>query len=234
MGLADKLEKMEDSAPTEAGPATVTPAATSAPASASTAVATQRSTGVAVAASGPDADFVGSVKNAMVVEYNTLAQIKATNGNFVERETNTILGDTITFELISWQDSYTVSANDDKAPKESVRFSDDGVYLKDGTPVDEYIAELKADGWARAGKKQRAVVVGGIQQAAKSANFNGMPVQFDLSPESRNLWVRYQALSAYGQRAGKLTAEKVKNVKATTRLVTKGSNTYTVVDFVPQ
>jgi len=133
--------------------------------------------------------------------------------------------------VLSFQDSFVVSPNDDKAPKELVKFSDDGMYTKDGMTVTDAVAEMKADGYERAGVKQRMVVVGAIQSASKSDKYNDTPVQFDLSPETRVLFQRYQALAAYGIRTGKLTADKVLRVKAVTRLVTKGSNTYTVADF---
>lgn len=191
-----------------------------------------RNTG-AVAISAPPAmiDIIATLRGVLPVEYNTLAQVKCTNGNFVEREGNLNLGDTIVFELLSWQDSYTVTTNEDKAPIETLKFSDDGITCKDGTPVADHVAALKEQGYIKAGVKHRLVVVGAVHSAAKSDKYNGNLVQFDLSPESRVLFQRYQATTAWGVKAGKLLPEQVVQVKGATRLVTKGSNTYTVVDF---
>lgn len=204
--------------------------ATAAPAATTTAVATKPATAVSAPAIGM-VDVIAAYKDRMPVEYNTLAQVKCTNGNFVERETAAPLGDTVVFTLMSWQDAYVISPQDDKAPKEQVKFSDDGITCSDGTLVSDYLAELKADGWQRAGIKKRMTVVGAIESASKTDKYNGVPVQFDLSPETRVLFQRYQATVAYNVSIGKYDAQKVGRIKAVTRLVTKGNNTYTVADF---
>jgi hypothetical protein len=191
------------------------------------------STNTAVAPiSSVESDVIASLKNTMKVEYNTLAQVKCTNGNFMEREANKVLGDTIVFELLSWQDGYVITANDDKAPKDLLRFSDDGITCKDGETVADHLFFLKEQGYTKAGVKHRLTVVGAVQSCSKTADFNGVLVQFDLSPESRVLFQRYQATCAYGVRKGVLDPKKVLTVKASARVVTKGSNSYTVSDFV--
>lgn len=177
-------------------------------------------------------DAFSDIKGALPVEYNTLTSIKATNGNFVERETSTVLGDQVVFDLLSFQDAYVVSAGSDKADKDTLSFSNDGITCTDGRSVADAVAGLREQGWDKAGVKHRLTVVGAVQSASKTDKLNGSLVQFDLSPESRVLFQRYQATAAYGIRVGKLTKDKALQIKASTRLVTKGSNTYTVVDFV--
>ena len=184
----------------------------------------------AVAVKG-NMNILETLKNALVVDYNTLAQVIATNGNFVERETKTVMGDQLTFEVMSFQDSWVVSPNDDKAGKEFVRFSDDGVNCSDGTPVAEHLAFLKEAGWSKAALRQRIVLVGAVTAASKTANYNGTLMQFDLSPTSRTQWLRYQANAAYAIKVGKHTEDQVKMVKAQAELAQNGSNTYTLFKF---
>jgi len=192
---------------------------------------------VAAATSGAVSTQVGMVdvfaplRDALRVDYNTLSQVKLTNGNFVERETNLTMGDTIVFDLLSFQDSFTITPNEDGAPVETLKFSDDGVTCKDGMPVAEHLANLKAEGYAKAGVKQRMVVVGAMLSAAKTDKLNDQLVQLDLSPETRVLFDRFRATTAYGVKVGKIDPSKCSRIKAATRLVTKGSNTYTVADF---
>jgi hypothetical protein len=84
-----------------------------APTSAPAVAATQSPAAVALTQAR---DAFDQFRNALPVEYNTLDQIIASNGNFVERETKTVLGDTVHFDLLSFQDSFVVSPEDDNAP----------------------------------------------------------------------------------------------------------------------
>jgi hypothetical protein len=195
-----------------------------------TAVAVNAKTTVAVATK-VDLRVMDSFKDAMTVDYNTLSQVIATNGNFVDRETKTILGDTIVFALLSFQDSYVVSPNDDNAPDEVVRYSADGKVCSDGTDVQEHLAWLKGNGFPKASLKQRVVVVAAVDTAAKTDKFNGQLVQFDLSPASRTQWMRFTANVAYGLSIGKYKPEQVSRVKAETVLQQKGTDTFTLVQF---
>ncbi len=197
---------------------------------ADTAVAVSKPAG-AVSTQVGTADVFGAYRDALRVDYNTLSSVKLTSGNFVERETNVNLGDTIVFELLSYQDSYTVTPNVDKAPEGTLKFSDDGITCKDGTAVADHIAALKEMGYDKAGIKHRLVVVGAVQSAAKSDKLNDSLAQFDLSPETRVLFDRYRATIGYMTGKGRYTPEQAVRIKAVTRLVTKGSNTFTVADF---
>jgi hypothetical protein len=195
-----------------------------------TAVAVKPSAALAVA-SKVDLRVMDSFKNAMVVDYNTLSQIIATNGNFVDRESKTIMGDTVVFTLLSFQDSYVVSPNDDNAADELVKYSNDGKTCSDGTDVQEHLAFLKENGFPKASLKQRVVVVAAVESAAKTDKFNGTLMQLDLSPASRTQWMRYTANVAYGLSVGKFKPEQVSRVKAETVLSQKGTDTFTLVQF---
>jgi hypothetical protein len=197
-----------------------------------TAVAVKPASAMAVAvASKVDLRVMDSFKDAMTVDYNTLSQVIATNGNFVDRESKTIMGDTVVFTLLSFQDSYVVSPNDDNAPDDVVRYSNDGKICSDGTDVQEHLAFLKENGFPKASLKQRVVVVAAIEGAAKTDKFNGTLMQFDLSPASRTQWMRYTANVAYGLSVGKFKPEQVSRVKAETVLSQKGTDTFTLVQF---
>lgn len=199
-----------------------------APTSAPAVAATQSPAAVALAQAR---DAFDQFRNALPVEYNTLDQIIASNGNFVERETKTVLGDTVHFDLLSFQDSFVVSPEDDNAPGEIVRYSNDGVVCSDGSDVKEHLDWLHQNGYPKARLKQRVVVVGAVTSAAKTDKFNGQLVQFDLSPASRTLWQRFAISAAYGLTTGRVTAAQVSKVKAEALLKSRGNDTYTVASF---
>lgn len=199
-----------------------------APTSAPAVAATQSPAAVALAQAR---DAFDQFRNALPVEYNTLDQIIASNGNFVERETKTVLGDIVHFDLLSFQDSFIVSPEDDNAPGEIVRYSNDGVVCSDGSDVKEHLYWLHQNGYPKARLKQRVVVVGAVTSAAKTDKFNGQLVQFDLSPASRTLWQRFAISAAYGLTTGRVTAAQVSKVKAEALLKSRGNDTYTVASF---
>lgn len=232
MGLLHKTAAgaFESDDDTVADQATITASiATEAPV---TAVAVKPTAQVAVAKPVANARVLESFKDAMPVEYNTLEQIIANQGNFQERESKVNMGDTIVFELLSYQASFVVSPEDDSAPDDAVRYSMDGVVCSDGTMVQEHLEWLHENGFPAARLKERAVVVAAIETAAKTDKFNGTLMQLDLSPASRTMWNRFLANAAYGLKIGKYNEESVKRVKAETSLAQgKGNNTYTKVSF---
>lgn len=176
-------------------------------------------------------DVIGEMKDKIVVSYNTLESIIASNGNFLLRKNKQVLGDTICFDLESFQDSYVVQSGDDRADKSTVRYSDDGLVCSDGTLVTEHLSELRAMGYSKASIKQRMVVVGSIISTSKPANLEDEMVQFDLSPKSRDMFVRYKIKAANAILRGKATEAQVVKVRATTELSSSGSNTFTLVCF---
>lgn len=213
---------------TAAAPAAAPAATPAAAPAASTAVAPKPQT---TALAAPiNLHVLDSLKDHMRVEYNTLVQLIATNGNIVAREDKTVLGDTVVFELLSWQDSFVVSPGDDAAPDDVVKYSDDGITTSDGLSVADVLAEMKL-AWPKARLAERVVVVGAVESAAKTAAFNGTLVQFDLSPSSRTQWKRYMANAAYGLHIANYTAEQVRRVKCETKLQSKGTDTYTLATF---
>ena len=209
---------------------TVVESSTTAVAVKATALGSSRN--VAVAQPATNARVLESFKDAMPVEYNTLEQIIANQGNFQERESKTNMGDTIVFELLSYQSSYVVSPEDDSAPDDVVRYSMDGVVCSDGTMVQEHLQWLHENGFSSAKLKERAVVVAAVESSAKTEKFNGTLMQLDLSPASRTMWNRFLANAAYGLKIGKYNEETVKRIKAETSMAQgKGNKAYTKVSF---
>jgi hypothetical protein len=219
--VATKVETVNTVAVKAPVSAPTTTFAVQAPVSTAVAVAGGNKPNALAAAMAEMAEF----ENSITVEYNQFSQIIATNGNFVDRETNKVLGDTVVFELLSYQNSYVVSPNDDKAPIEVLRFSADGITCSDTdkTPVKDHLIWLRENGYPQASLKERVVVVGLVESAAKTDEFNDTPVQFDLSPKSRVMWVRYLSTAAMMVSRGKLTKEGAARVKATAQLATSSN-----------
>ena len=176
-------------------------------------------------------DVISSLKNAMPVTFDMLIPLIATNGNVCKRSDKKPVGDQVVFELMSWQDSYVVSPNDDRGPKDCVRYSDDGVVCSDGTLVADHLAYLRSLGFAKASCKQRAVVVGSIISCSRTSELDDELVQFDLSPQSRASFLNYALGCVNKLRLGKLTPEQVTKIKATAEVVSMGGNPFTKLMF---
>ena len=176
-------------------------------------------------------DVVSSRKNAMPVTFDMLVPLIANNGNICRRADKKALGDEIVFELMSWQDSFVVTPGDDKAPKETLRYSDDGLVCSDGTSVQEHLADLRSMGYTRATLKQRLVVVGSVISCSKSKELDDELVQLDLSPQSRASFLNYALGCVNKIRLGKLTEDQVLKIKATAEVVTMGGNPFTKLAF---
>ena len=176
-------------------------------------------------------DVISSLKNAMPVTFDMLIPLIATNGNVCKRSDKKPVGDQVVFELMSWQDSYVVSPNDDRGPKDCVRYSDDGIVCSDGTLVADHLAYLRSLGFAKASCKQRAVVVGSIISCSRTPELDDELVQFDLSPQSRASFLNYALGCVNKLRLGKLTPEQVTKIKATAEVVSMGGNPFTKLMF---
>jgi len=218
-----------------ATPATVTAPATGTAPAASTPIPTAQvltvPTGGALASPIGMVNPFDALKNALRVDFNTLEQVIPNQGSFMCRESKKILGDTITFEVLSHQDAWVVSPEDDKAPNEVVKYSDDAQTCSDGTAVQEHLVWLRTNGYPKAKLKQRVVVVVALMTTAKSKDMEGTLVQLDLSPANKTQWSRYVINSAFGVKIGKFTVEQSKIVKAECEIATSGTNTYTLAKF---
>lgn len=173
------------------------------------------------------------LKDAYKVDYNTLDALMASNGNFLMKEDAQELGNTITLQLMSYQQSFVVSpAVDTDAAKKLVKYSDDGVYTKDGLNINDYLQELKGAGYSNAYKSERVVLVGALIDPGKLPAMRDRLVQLDLAPTSKTLYDRYTIQAAFDIGRGKTTLEESRNLRLTAK-VTKNANNkiYTLVQF---
>lgn len=175
---------------------------------------------------------LAELKNALVVDFNTLEALILSNGNLLLREGKKSVGDSIQLELMSYQDSYVVAPQDDKAPVAVVRFSNDGVTCTDGiTSVKEHLHWLQTNGYPKACLKARVIIVGAVEKCAKNQDLVGTLVQIDLSPASRAQWLRYEANALYKAKKGLATKEGLRHIKVQAEIATAGTNTYTLATF---
>ena len=224
-----------DSAPWTEEEAAAAPAATTAVAPAKTAaLVTAPKQGHLVAAQVPKVNMnhVKELKDKFTVQYDSLAQLQASQGQFMDRESGLSLGAELLFELLSFQEQFVVTPNDNRATKEVVRYSSDGITCSDGTDVKQHLADLRELGWANARVNARYIIVGSLLAAEKTDSMDGTLVQIDLSPKSRSQFDRYLIQSAYDLAKGLIT-EAQSTVLDLTAQVAKNAkgDIYTVVKF---
>lgn len=206
------------------------PVAAPAPAPAATPPAVQAPTSLAV--KSEKADPLSELKDALTVEFNSLAALVMSNGNLLLREGKRSIGDSIQLELLSYQDSFVLAPQDDKAPVSVVRFSNDGITCSDGvTSVKEHLHWLQTNGYPKASLKARVIIVGAVEKCAKNPDLIGTLVQVDLSPASRAQWLRYHANATYKFQKGLATKEGLRHIVVQAEIATAGSNTYTLATF---
>lgn len=223
------VEGEQDSQPAADKPAPEKTAAVAAPATKPPALQAKPQV---LALSSAEIAVVKNLKNAFHVAFDSLTSLKAEQGRFAERESAKVLGTWVDFELMSYQDQFVVSPNDDKAPKEHVRYSEDGVICSDGTLVKDHLANLKELNYANARVNARYVVVGAILGAEKSGDLNGTLAQIDLSPKSKGQFDRYQVQSAYDLSRSLITAQQAVRVRMSAEVTQNGDKkSYTLVKF---
>lgn len=175
---------------------------------------------------------IDDLKDALPVDFDTLARVQAKLGVFRDVEAEKSLGESIHLQLLSWQDSWVVGPNDIKAPKELVKYSDDGVIAKDGTNMVDWLEKLKAEGHTKAKLSHRCVVVGALLSAEKDSALVGQLIQIDMSPKSRSMFLRYKGTAMWNMQTGKATADSVKTLKLTAVPAKGPDNTdYTKINF---
>lgn len=190
MGLIDNKFESDDNTVEVAA----TVVATTATPAVGSAVATFAPVGGALVTSAnvdPRVAAIDALKDAERVEFNSLPQIKCSQGKMSERESSANLGEYVTGFVVSYQDSWIISTGDNNKDKTLLRFSNDGITCTDGTPVQEHVDFLRNKGFSKARSKQRSVVVMLLTTAEKDQRFVGESVQFDLAPSSKTLFDRY-------------------------------------------
>lgn len=190
---------------------------------AATAVAAVKATPLASAkTSGRIEDVIGTVKDGIVVEYNTLERIQIlAGGGFVLQDSNAqSLGDTIDFELQSYQDSYVISpGGSGQEGKEFVRYSADGITTNEGEDCKDYLQQLQQD-FPEASIKKRCVLVfelSGAPNAKKGVaedHLNKL-FQMDLAPSSKTKFDSFRIQAGHAVSRGRKTQEEAFKIRST-------------------
>ena len=174
------------------------------------------------------------MKNAFTVNFDTLLALQANQGNFMTKLDGDSLGESITLELLSFQDNYILATGEDQSDEEAaklVKYSDDGITTKDGRDCKEYIQELLDADYPKAKMSKRVVLVGALVDPGKMKDLEGTLVQIDLPPTSKAAFDRYQIQTAYDVSKGKYDAESAKLLRMTCSTQKKDKLAWTVVDF---
>lgn len=176
-------------------------------------------------------NIMSDAQDAFRVEFDSLPGVKASQGQFMFKDTNEKLGDHIDIELISFQGSWVASPNDKAADVELVKYSDDGKVSKDGVDMHAHVADLKEMGYKNARLTQRCILVGELLAVAgKGSDRVGELVQIDLPDTGRKSFETYCLQASYAVGKGRKTAEQVKFLRLTGEVTTtKDKEDYTKV-----
>jgi hypothetical protein len=178
-------------------------------------------------------DVLGELKNTLPVDYNTLANLQVNQGSWLVKETKVSLGDTVEFELLSFQDQFVISPgeNSDEAAA-TVRYSKDGVTCDSGENCAEYLANLRQV-YPEASKKPRCVLVLNLTNTSKvgTEGLCDKLYQVDLSQTSKAKFDTFRHQSSFDVSRGKRTADQAVKIRSAVSSVTKGKLTWSVADF---
>ena len=175
-------------------------------------------------------NVVSDVKDAFHVDFDSLPRIIAEQGSMVMKEGAIELGTFIKLKMLSFQDSYVCSPNDNKAPKELVKFSEDGKVDREGNCLFAHVRELKEQGWVKAKISHRLVVVGELLATGNGAGPIEDLVQIDLSETGRKSFNTYTLQASYKVAKGKFSAEDSTILRMTAEKArSSGGDVYTKV-----
>ena len=179
------------------------PAASTALAAAPAKTAIVKTTAKAIALQ----NVLSDMKDNFRVDFDSLPRMLAEQGSMVMKDGAVELGNSVTLKMLSFQDSWVCSPNDNKAPKELVKFSEDGKVDRDGYSLTEHLHKLREEGWTKAKISHRLVVVGELLSTANGAGPIEDLVQIDLSETGRKSFNTYCLQASYKVAKGKFDAE---------------------------
>ena len=184
-------------------------------------------TGVAAAMR---ASALASAKDAFRVNWDSVPAITTGLGCFVNKADDAELGNEVTMNVVSWQFQWQAGPNDNKAPIETLKYSDsdDGKVSNDGVDMLKHVEDLKAQGYSKAKLTHRLILVGEVI----GGKLDGNLVQINLPDTGRRAFDQHMTQAAFQQARGKLTAEQANTVvlKAVKEKAKSGEN-YTKVAF---
>ena len=203
---------------------------------ASTAVAVKPAAGGAVSTriTTRNPGVLTPLKDAVPVDYNTLPSLQINQGNWLLKEGKKMLGDTVDFELLSYQDQWVIQPGlDGKEGVELLRFSNDGITTTQGEDCREYLASLLADGYLKAAMKHRTVLVLNLLACNKKGNEALLETlyQVDLPPTSKAAFDAHRIQVDFSVSRGKQPADRAALMESSVRVVEKGSNSWSIASF---
>ncbi len=176
-------------------------------------------------------NVLSDMKDAFRVEFDSLPRMIAEQGSMVMKEGAVELGTWVKLKMLSYQDSWVCSPNDNKAPKELVKFSEDGKVDRDGLSLHDHLMSLREQGYTKAKISHRLVVVGELLETANGEGPLEDLVQIDLSDTGRKSFNTYTLQASYKVAKGKFDAEDATILKMTAAKARSANNeVYTKVD----
>ena len=177
-----------------------------------TAVAVVTPTGLAKPAPNIMRNVFLDIQNAFPVTFSSPPSVQASQGSFAMRD-GPDMGGEITMELISWQDAWTVGPNDTNADKELVKYADNPVTAGDGTNLDAHLQDLKDQGYTKAKKAHRRILVGELISTKGDQSKAGTLIQINLPDTGRIAFDDYQMQGSFAVKKGRKTADEVLKLK---------------------
>lgn len=193
-----------------------------------TALVRASSHAISATAAALAAPVLNAYKDVFNVEYDTFDRLKAGSGDIQDNDGNT-LGREIEIELVSWQNAYDIGMGDNSAEaKDYVRYSDDGIKLKDSDQtINEYLAEVRPK-YPNAKVSHKLLLIGRLLAAEKDSNLIGRTVQVSLSAQARKTFDRYNFDRTLDIAQGKKAdGANILNIKAEPRKT--GTNNWTLL-----
>jgi len=173
---------------------------------------------------------LSDVENALEpVEFGTLPIVKANLGELhLEDEP---LGKEIVVSIVSFNDRFAVSPNDNDAPNNLCKFSFDGEVCTDGTLVRDHLETLREEGWNKAAVKKYLDVIAILGNAEEETEEIGNIVVLSLSPQSVKAFTRYRLGVSVRIGNGELDPDQAKRVIVQAKNKTFGTNKFTCMAF---
>lgn len=198
---------------------------------ASTSTALAKPAGTALTASVViKGNVISDLQDAFRVEFDSLPAISATQGSFFLKADDTDIGSEFKMQLLSYQQSWVASPNDNKADIELVKWADNSKTSRDGVDLLAHIEDLKAQGYSKAKIQHRVILVGELLESAKGAEQIGELVMIDLPDSGRKAFNTYALQASYAVAKGRKTQEEasILTLKAVPEK-TKSGDKYTKV-----
>lgn len=198
-----------------------------------TAIAPKENHAVAKPA-GKMVTLYSDIENDFVAEFGVLKKIKASNGNCIDSDDN-ILGDTIDVQVVSWNRQFVVGPCANEAPSELVKYSYERDFFADGSgSLNDYVQELKSEGWVNAAIKEYYEIVCMLVDSAKKSDLVGEMVQLQLSPTSVKSFDGFRLQTAFKIARGLLPEDAASEVTVTAEVVSARGNSWTKFNFKPK